>query len=65
MENYKFCLSDVLKERKITQRQLANLLELPEQCIGRWVNGKVIPRIDTLVNICKVLNCKPNDLIEF
>ena len=62
---YNFRLSEALKERNVTQRQLANMLKLPEQCIGRWANGKVIPRIDTLMNICKALNCQPNDLLTF
>lgn len=63
MKNFQFLLLKRLKETGITQRKLAEMLDIPEQCVGRWVSGKVIPRIDTLAKICRCLDCTPNDLI--
>lgn len=63
MKKLVFDLSSALKQRKITQRKLAEMLNLPEQNVGQWVLGKRIPRLDTFLHICECLDCTPNDLI--
>ena len=58
-------LQNVLKSKQVTKRALAEMLSLPEQNVGRWTTGKVIPRIDTLLRICECLEVTPNELLGY
>lgn len=49
-------LSLVLKERKITQRQLAEKINTTETALSRYVNGSRKPRMDNLLKIARALN---------
>lgn len=46
----------VLKEKEITQRELAEKININETALSRYVNGSRKPRMDTLVNIARALN---------
>lgn len=46
----------VMKERKITQRELAKKINLNETAVSRYANGSRKPRMDILVNISRALN---------
>ena len=46
----------VLKERAITQRELAEKININETALSRYVNGSRKPRMDILVNIARALN---------
>ncbi len=49
-------LSLVLKERNITQRQLAEKINTTETALSRYVNGSRKPRMDNLLKIARALN---------
>jgi transcriptional regulator with XRE-family HTH domain len=51
------------KEKKLTQQQLADLLEVDRQYIWRLENGKVNLTMDYLDNVIKKLNCTHADFI--
>jgi len=54
----------LLRHRKgMTQKELAEKIGVPQQSISRWETGEVIPKIDKLKLIAKVLGCTINDLI--
>ena len=69
----KFKLDQLLKERGITMYQLAKITEIRPNTISQWVNNEDLDdekkvksiNVDTLVRICKALNCKIEDVIEF
>ncbi len=46
----------VLKEKGITQRELAEKININETALSRYVNGLRKPRMDILVNIARALN---------
>lgn len=46
----------VLKEKEITQRELAEKININETALSRYVNGSRKPRMDILVNIARALN---------
>lgn len=46
----------VLKEQEMTQRELAEKINLNETALSRYVNGSRKPRMDILVNIARALN---------
>jgi transcriptional regulator with XRE-family HTH domain len=51
------------KEKKLTQQQLANLLEIDRQYVWRLENGKVNLTMDYLDTIIQKLNCTHADFI--
>lgn len=58
-------LSDMLKDARMTQRELADATGLSESAISNYVNGKQIPTVRAIINICYELGCNADDLIDF
>lgn len=46
----------VLKEKEMSQRELAEKININETALSRYVNGSRKPRMDILVNIARALN---------
>jgi transcriptional regulator with XRE-family HTH domain len=57
-------LDEVLKEKHIQQKDLAELLGVSKVSVSYWCNNQTNPSIDTLLNIAKVLEVKIADLIN-
>lgn len=59
-------LSRLLGERKMTQKQLAELTKTQPNTISVMYREK-IDRVDLIVldRICTALNCRPGDLLEW
>lgn len=45
------------RELKLTQKQLAEMTELTEAGISRYISGQRLPRIDILLRIAEALSC--------
>ena len=58
-------LKKALKDRNMTLSSLANKLNLHRTNVCRWTTGKVVPRIDTLMKICEILEISPNELLGY
>ena len=59
-------LDEVLVQRKMRSKELAELIGISEQNLSLMKSGKVKGvRFETLSKICKVLECQPGDLLEF
>lgn len=50
-------------ELKITPKQLQEQLKVTVTAPYIWLNGKGIPKIETLINLSEMLGCEPMDLI--
>lgn len=46
----------------LTQKELADQLHVTYQAVSRWENEDAEPSIDTLKEMCKILNCTTDDL---
>jgi putative transcriptional regulator len=57
-------LNEVLKEKNIQQKDLADLLGVSKVSVSYWCNNQTNPSIDTLLNIAKVLEVKVSELIN-
>lgn len=51
------------KEKKLTQEQLADLLNVSFQTISKWEKEKTEPNIDTLIKIASIFNITLDELI--
>jgi transcriptional regulator with XRE-family HTH domain len=57
-------LDEVLKEKHIQQKDLAELLGVSKVSVSYWCNNQTNPSIVTLLSIAKVLEVKVSELIN-
>lgn len=62
----KFCdkLSKLRKNNNLSQEQLADRLEMSRQAISKWELGLSYPDMTTIMELCKILNCSLENLID-
>lgn len=57
-------LSAKIKEKGVTQRELAKILGVSEPTVHDWVKGKFYPRINKIEALARYFGCDKSDLIE-
>ena len=55
---------DLMKERDISQKELAKMSGVTESSVSRYLKGNQRPRMDILVNFAKALNVKTEYLLD-
>ena len=55
-------ISNVRKDKKLTQRQLADKLGITDRAISKWENGKSMPDLSLLKPLCDILGITINEL---
>ncbi len=60
----KILLADIMHKRNLTVRQVSYLTGVPKSTISDIINGKQMPRIDTLEQLAKGLKIRITDLFE-
>jgi len=58
-------LKHVMKERGVTQQELADRINISRQLISQYVNGKSLPRSNTLRLICEALKIRETWLLGY
>lgn len=59
------CVYCTVQERKkLTQMQLAQLLEITSQAVSKWENGRGMPDVSLLQPLCDVLGISLNELFS-
>lgn len=56
-------LTDILYERQMTKRELADKIGVSPTIVSQWCSGKKSPRMDKIDAICQVLNVKRSDIM--
>ena len=61
----KFCenLKKELEQHKLSQEKFAEKLFTTQATISRWLSGVNEPDLETLLKICEILECSPNELL--
>ncbi len=52
------------KEKNLTQMQLAELLEITNQAVSKWENGRGMPDVSLLQPLCNALDISLNELFS-
>ena len=52
------------KEKNLTQIQLAELLDITNQAVSKWENGKGMPDVSLLQHLCDALGISLNELFS-
>ncbi|MFA7376089.1 MAG: helix-turn-helix transcriptional regulator [Acholeplasmataceae bacterium] len=58
-------LKEYRESLKISQRELANLLEITQAHYWKWEKGLSLPNAKQIVRLCEIFKCTPNDLFGF
>lgn len=57
-------LRALLKENKINQTELANMLKVSESTVGKWLLKKALPRMGIIEKLSVIFNCPKSYLLE-
>lgn len=60
----KILLADIMYRKNLSVRQVSYLTGIPRSTIGDIMNGKKVPRLDTLERLAEGLNVRMTDLFE-
>ena len=56
-------LRKIRKSKKMSQEQLAEKMNVTRQSVSKWENGESYPEMSNIFELCKVFNCKLNELV--
>ena len=57
-------LKQIRKSKKMSQEQLAEKVNVTRQSVSKWENGESYPEMNNILELCKIFNCKLNDLVH-
>lgn len=57
-------ISDLRKEKKLTQMELANRVGVSNKAVSKWETGKSIPDFGVFENLCKEFDISVNELLN-
>ncbi len=62
----KFCdkLPKLRKDNNLSQEVLADKLGVSRQAVSKWESGSSYPDMEKMIEICKILNCTLEDLLD-
>ena len=62
----KFCknLKEIRKQCKLTQKQVATMLNVVESCYANWEQGRTEPNIECLRKLCTIFGVSLDELIN-
>lgn len=52
-------LTESIKESGLTQKEIAQRLNITQQSVSCYATGKKMPSLDTFANLCRVLDADP------
>ena len=64
MNTFSSRLNQAIAMSGLTQKQVAEEARITEVSLSRYVTGKRIPNINTVVALCSVFNCSADWLLE-
>ena len=61
----KLSLKEFRTKAKLSQRDVATMLDIAQPHYWRWENGKTFPNAKQIIKLCQIFKCSPNDLFGF
>ena len=52
------------KQRRVTQEQLAEQMNVSRQTISKWESGEMTPELPKLLELCELFSCKLDALVR-
>ena len=63
LEQIKIKLQEALKCSGLSQSDIARKIGVRPQTVFEYLNGKIMPALDTFANLCKVLDLDPAEIL--
>jgi len=63
IEKIQNALAEALKQRTMTQEELAKKIGVNQSMISHYITGRSMPALDTLSRICTELDLDANDIL--
>ena len=57
-------LKTIRKNKKMSQEELAEKVNVSRQSVSKWETGESYPEMNNILELCKIFNCKLNDLVH-
>lgn len=57
-------LKKLRKARKLSQEDLAEKMQVSRQSVSKWETGAAYPEMNNILELCKILHCRINDLVN-
>lgn len=54
----------IRKSKKMSQEELAEKINVSRQSVSKWETGEAYPEMNNILELCKIFNCKINDLVH-
>ena len=52
------------RQRRITQEQLAEQMNVSRQTISKWESGEMTPELSKLIELCELFSCRLDELVR-
>lgn len=56
-------IAESIKQSGLTQKSIAEKLNIRQQTVQQYVSGRSMPALDTLANLCKLLDVDANYIL--
>lgn len=56
-------LVETIQQSNMTQTTIANTLKISQQTVSHYIKGDIMPALDTLANLCKLLDIDANYIL--
>ena len=56
-------IAEAIKQSDMTQTEIGKKLGVSQQSISHYVKGDKLPALDTLANLCVLLDVDPSDIL--
>ena len=63
LEKIQIRIAEVIKQSGMTQKSIADKLNIKQQTVQQYVSGRAMPALDTLANLCKLLDVDTNYIL--
>lgn len=63
LEQIRYKLTEAIKLSGMTQTELAKRLGINQATVAHYVKGDKLPALDTLANLCAVLDLDANEIL--
>ena len=63
LEQIREKIQEAIKQSAMTQAELAKRIGVCQQAIGQYLHQNKMPALDTLANLCVVLNLDANEIL--